>query len=234
MTTHPIVIVVDGVIASGKSTYIGMLLKTLTQRGWRVTVVKEPVDKWQESGALKRFYSDPKRWGYTFQTTAFHDRVMENVEAFEKYGARSDVFILERSPFTDTLFVEMLHESGTIDDYEFAEYKKWWKMWYRLMPYEPDMFIYLRPDLPEAMQRLKERARDGEQTVSMEYQMALSAKHDLFFASNAVAIGDSHFIPCFRLATNENFRDDETVQHKLTLHFEDLVNSIRTAKNREK
>ena len=143
-TKSPIVVVVDGIISAGKTTYINMILKKLTEKGWKVTIVKEPVDKWKTSGLLKRFYKDPSRWGYHFQTKAFHDRVMENVEMFNKFGASSDIFILERSCFTDNLFMELLHESKLVDDMEFQDYKEWWSLWYKVMPYEPDLFIYLK------------------------------------------------------------------------------------------
>src|SRR5437016_4570661 len=126
MLLGPIVVVVDGVIGAGKTVFLEMARSELTKRGLNTVIVEEPVDKWHKSGILQRFYADPKRWGYHFQTKAFHDRVVENIKMFETHGTKADVFILERSPFTDTLFMELLHEAGDVDEMEMKDYREWW------------------------------------------------------------------------------------------------------------
>lgn len=228
----PIVVVVDSIISAGKTTYLSIMTKVLSKRGWRVTLVKEPVDAWAAPGPnngpslFQLFNEDPKRWGYHFQTKAFYDRVMENKEMYAKYGDRSDIFILERSCFTDGLFMDALHESGLVSDLEMRDYNDWCRMWTDVMPYEPDLFIYLRPPIELCMERLKERNRKGEEKITKEYQLNLQRKHDEFFSGDAVNISNSHFVPCVRLETTENFRDDLMVQEKLASHFENLINTI--------
>lgn len=222
-TNVPYIVVVDGIISAGKSTYIETIATGLPSKGWRVTVVKEPVDKWNETGILKRFYKDPKRWAYHFQTKAFHDRVVENVEQFEKFGSSSDLFLLERSPFTDTLFMEILHEAGDIDDLEMKDYREWWKLWYKIMPYQPNLFIYLKPDLEQCMNRLHIRNRDGEQGVSADYQRHLENKHDIFFKSDKIQLTDTTEAECITLRTNENFKDDPVVKERMVADFDVLL-----------
>ena len=236
----PVIVVVDGLIASGKTTYLAMLINVLTRRGWRVTLVKEPIDKWNTPAPdggpslFQRFNSDPSRWGYHFQTKAFYDRVMENKEMYAKYGDRSDVFILERSCFTDGLFMGSLHDAGLVDNLEMKDYEDWCSMWAEVMPYEPDLFIDLRPPIDVCMERLKERNRPGEEKITKEYQLGLQKKHDEFFAGDAVNISGSHFVPCVRLETSENYRDDSQVQEKYASHFESLVKTISDARGRSK
>lgn len=233
----PIVVVVDGLISSGKTTYLGMLRNVLTKRGYRVTLVKEPIDKWNEPGPnntpslFQLFNNDPQRWGYHFQTKAFHDRVIENQNMFRKYGDRSDVFILERSCFTDGLFMETLLEGGFVTNLEMRDYREWCNLWAEVMPYEPDLFIYLRPPVDVCMDRLKERARKGEEKITREYQETLQRKHDAFFSGDAVSISESHFVPCVKLETTANFRDDIQVQEELASHFEELLVTIRNARH---
>ena len=222
----PKVIVIDGIISAGKTTYISMLLTNLTKKGWKVTVVKEPVDKWKESGLLQRFYQDPGRWGYHFQTKAFVDRVNENIAMYAAHGtADTDhhVFILERSCFTDILFMELLHEAKLVDDMEMANYREWVALWGKVMPYEPDLFIYLKPTVEVCMKRLKERNRVGEEGVSLAYQKSLQEKHDKFFANDYVEISPGHYVSCIKIMTDENFRDDPAVQEKMTRHFQDIL-----------
>jgi deoxyadenosine/deoxycytidine kinase len=230
MTTSfgkPVVIVVDGLIGSGKTSLIDMLLEHLSKRGLRVTIVKEPVEKWKESGILQLFYKDPARWGYTFQTKAFHDRVIENRNAHSLYGNSTDVFILERSPFTDPLFVNLLKGDGFMNDVEYKTYHDWWAMWSKVMPYEPDIFVYLRPTLEECMRRVQERSRPGEEGIDIEYQRKLLEQHDTFFASSSIEIGNGHHVPCVRIETNANFRDDLDVKNKITSFFEIISRSLR-------
>ena len=41
-------------------------------------------------------------------------------------------------------------------------YDKWWNMWSRLMPFQPDKMVYLKPSLDKCMQRVNSRGREGE------------------------------------------------------------------------
>lgn len=211
------VIVIDGIIGAGKTTYINILSKKLKERGYTVSIVREPVDKWVECGILQRFYNDPKRWGYHFQTKAFHDRVVENINVFNE-NPNSDFYILERSPFTDTLFIEMLHTSGDVDDLELQHYREWWNLWNKVMPYSPDYFLYLKPDVEVCMERLRMRNRDGETGVGKDYQEALEEKHNSFFKDGMVDVGNK-MAKVINVFTNEDFKNDDGIQERLIDEF---------------
>jgi len=225
---NPIVIVVDAIIGAGKTTLIReCLIPHLTARGWRVTEVREPVDKWKETGRLQQFYKDPSRRGYQFQTMAFHDRIKEARDKFEKYKDATDIFILERSIFTDSIFMKMLFESGTIDQTEYEDYCSLWEMWKNLMPFQPDMFIYLKPSLTVCMDRLRNRNRDGEAGVSEDYQKKLEEKHDEFLGANYVSMGNFRCVPRILLNTDANFKDDKGAREALIDKIETAIKTIR-------
>lgn len=221
----PKVIIVDGIISAGKSVYVNMLYDELTKLGKKVAIVKEPVDKWKDCGILKRFYADPKRYGYHFQTKAFVDRITENIEMYEKYGQNIDIFICERSQFTDNIFMEMLHESGMVDDLEFQHYKEWWNLWTRIMPYQPNFFIYLTSSVDTAMDRYRRRNREGE-TLSEEYQMALKAKHDEFFKGSHIRISNDVEVPCVTIDNNRDYLVDESIKNKMVADFINLIEEL--------
>jgi deoxyadenosine/deoxycytidine kinase len=217
------VIIVDGIIGAGKTSLIEeCLVPILAPRGYRVTVVKEPVDKWKENGSLEQFYQDPSRRAYQFQTRAFHDRIRECQEQYRKHFSTTDIFLLERSIYTDMLFMKMLLDSNTIDDTEFRDYKDLWQMWEELMPFTPTLFVYLKPDVEVAMERLHKRNREGE-TVSMEYQKALQEKHDEFLGGGVVKISESRYVPCLHLYTNADFVNDTWVKGNIT---DRILNSL--------
>ncbi len=232
----PTVVAVEGPIGAGKTTYINMLSEQLTESGWNVIIVKEPVDEWIRCGILDLFYKDPVRWGYHFQTKAFYDRVMANVRAYEKYlsrppppsghgGGHTDrsIFILERSPFSDRIFMKMLYKQGTISKLEWDHHVEWGNMWMKLMPYKINLFIYLEPGVDVCMSRLRERSRSEEVGVKRDYQVELIKRHNKIFASGTVVLSDSERVPCVTVSTTENYRDDKNVQIQMRSHFESTV-----------
>lgn len=242
---YPIVVVVDGIIGAGKTSYLEVLEKDLPEHGLRVTVVREPVEKWKECGILQRFYHDPSRWAYHFQAKAFHDRIVENIKAWETHQHDTDIFILERSCFTDNLFMEMLFESKTIDALELQHYREWWHLWARIMPYMPNLFIYLKPDVDVCMKRLHKRNREGEENIPKDYQLALQEKHDLFFQNDTIDLShylsppgisddlriadleaDRRIARVARLITNKDFKDDPDARKEIVFEFLELIRNL--------
>lgn len=228
------VLVIDGIIGAGKSTLIEeCLVPIFSERGLTVTVVREPVDMWKAKGSLQQFYKDPSRRGYQFQTRAFHDRVRESQKQYLKYRKVTDIFLLERSVFTDLLFMKMLRESGTIDQTEYDDYFDLWTMWEEVMPFLPDLFVYLKPGIDVAMSRLQERNRDGESAVSVGYQTALQEKHDEFLGNDCVVLPPTgHNVPCYHMTTNGNFRDDPETKKQIAEELLDRISHIRLEKFR--
>lgn len=222
------VIVIDGIIGAGKTTLLNnCLLPLLTGWGLKVTLVPEPVDKWKKNGRLEQFYVNTKRRAYQFQTVAFHDRVKTAQKLFRKCSSHTDVFILERSIFTDKLFASCLHDSGMMDETEYEDYLNLWNMWEEVMPFKPDLFVYLKPDVNVAMDRLKNRNRSEESKVSVDYQKTLQEKHDEFLGGEFVIIDEGHFVPCMHLYTNSNFRDDDKVKEEVAKQIMDKIKIIR-------
>ena len=194
-------IVVDGIIGAGKSTLIKMLLHVLPDK---MVHVKEPVDKWQLSGRLERFYQDPAKRALQFQIMVFHDRIKELQKVYSE-NPDAKFLILERSIFTDILFMQTLIEQGLIDDSEFEDYFDMWEMWKQLMPVRPDVFLYLRPSLETCMARIEKRGRTGE-VVDIDYQRTLLEKHDAHFC-NGVNI-DGKNVPVLTIKTDAELSDD--------------------------
>lgn len=186
----PSIIVFDGIIAAGKTTLINKLVEQLTGKSLTVTVIPEPVDEWVKSGILERFYTDKERWGYFFQTKAFLDRVRIIREYIEKYSDTTDIFLLERSPDSDKIFMKALYESKFIDELEWKTYKEWCDEWVRILPRTPTHSVYIKVDVEEAMSRIRQRNRDSEELIPIEYQEQLSRIHDDTFLVDTLLMGD--------------------------------------------
>ena len=222
----PRVIVVDGLIAAGKSELISKCLgPKLRELGYKVTEILEPVEIWKSSGLLQKFYEDPSRYGFQFQTFVFHTRVrscQSAVNQNNESGITPDFYILERSVFDDRMFMLMLLETQTIQQHEYDTYMDLWTMRYENMPFSIDLFIYLRPSVDETMKRLLKRSRSEESSVSREYQEALLRKHDDFLGFPVITgckdgeidttLSDIVGTHVLHLNTDEDFINDDEVK----------------------
>ena len=118
---------IEGNIAAGKSTFVSLLDKI--NRPY--VCVPEPVSKWQtvevageEEGeghnVLHRFYEDPKRWAYTFQSYAFISRMRAQLQPDDFFASNEsdgkappEMVVFERSVLSDKrCFAENCFESG--------------------------------------------------------------------------------------------------------------------------
>jgi deoxyadenosine/deoxycytidine kinase len=117
-------ILLEGNIGAGKST----MGRTLKASGL-FDFIEEPVEAWQEGFAanlLDAFYSDMKRWAFTFQITAFITRAKTWKEVLAR--TNHSRVVLERSIFTDRyVFATNSHRLGGMTDAEWQVYCGLWE-----------------------------------------------------------------------------------------------------------
>lgn len=238
--TKPIVIVVDGEIAAGKSTLLTETVKLLKQDKPSLEVVQipEPVDVWKETGILASFYRDPKRFAYTFQTFVYVTRI-EQVQRYFEQNPNADVYLLERSIFTDAyMFVLTLLKDNVMTQEEGILYVRWWHRWGALMPFRPDAFFYHKPTLDECMRRFVERARLGENFDKLDtdgtakYQQKLRLAHEEFFSHGTVMIGQDDTGQAIRVPVvvhqdDRDIRTDAAYRSFVSKQFSDLIEQIK-------
>lgn len=99
-------IVVEGVIAAGKSALVEAVAERLTQRGIPAHAVGEPVAEWEAGGLLADFYHDPVDAGLAFQLFAAATRARAVATAAVTHPG--EVLVLERSAASDRLFFDLL------------------------------------------------------------------------------------------------------------------------------
>jgi len=71
---HSPIVSVEGNLGSGKTTF----LKLLSEHIPEITLMKEPVELWQNvqgHNLLELYYKNFKRWSFTFQTYALFSRM---------------------------------------------------------------------------------------------------------------------------------------------------------------
>ena len=120
---------IQGNIGAGKSTLFNEV-KNRFSGNPRICMLPEPVDTWMdikdESGTiLEHYYSDQKKYAFTFQMMAYITRITQLRKATEQYGGRC-IIITERSIETDRqVFAKMLYENNTLDNISYTIYLKW-------------------------------------------------------------------------------------------------------------
>lgn len=176
--SKPLVIAVRGEIGAGKSTLLANLKQDLTAYGFRkVLVVPEPSDVWVATGALQDFYKSPEHRALEFQMFVFVTRIRAGRKAYLE-NPDADVIVLERTPDDDRyIFMEKLHRDGLVDDARMKRYIMTWEGWMEQWPFVVTHTLYVCPTIEACMSRVHERARDGETTVSAEYQQGLRDCH---------------------------------------------------------
>ncbi len=182
--SKPVLISIEGNIGSGKSTLFRSL--KLYHPDWHF--IEEPVDLWtslkNERGEslLQLFYTDKRRWSYTFQNTALLTRatnLKKAIAAWETAGRPdSNVFITERCILTDAnVFAASLKAEGMLDELEMTLYHRWFDMVASEIVM-PSGFLYVRADPDTCDERIHGRGREGEEGIPVSYLKDLDMAHE--------------------------------------------------------
>ncbi|XP_028812900.1 thymidine kinase 2, mitochondrial isoform X3 [Denticeps clupeoides] len=165
------VICIEGNIASGKTTCLEYFSRTSD-----IEVLTEPISKWRDvrgHNPLALMYQDPARWGITLQTyvqLTMLDRHLSAVAA--------PVRMMERSLYSAKyIFVENLYRSGKMPEVDFAVLSEWFEWITHNISIPVDLIVYLQTTPQTCYERLKQRCREEEKVIPMEY---LEATHNLY------------------------------------------------------
>lgn len=171
-----ITISIEGNVGAGKSTLLNKLKEAYPEFNY----VPEPVDTWlkvtdkENNNILKLYYSDFKRWAYTFQNFAFITRNLIMDEAI-KNKKESNIFVTERCIHTDkNIFAKMLFDDKLMTDLEYSIYNFWFDKYANET--KIDAYIYLTTDVDLSADRIKIRNREGE-NIEKSYLSRLDEYH---------------------------------------------------------
>jgi deoxyadenosine/deoxycytidine kinase len=160
-TTNTIMkISIEGNIGCGKSTLISRLCAET-----RLPVFLEPVEEWGEW--LSLFYSDPARWGMSFN--------IKVLMSFSKWKNNEFDAIYERSPVSNRhVFCQLQCDEGKVTPLELSLFDDI----YQHVGWLPDVILYIRTDPLVSLERMQKRGRKCEESVSLEYLTAVHNKYE--------------------------------------------------------
>jgi len=175
----PFTIFVEGIVGTGKSTFIDVI------KGYPyVDALPEPVEKWTNlngSDLLQLLYDDPERWAAT-QESYVQLTLLE--EHLRNVGM---VKVMERSVHSARYcFVEHFYQSGKQTKEEYAILDAWYNFLTPQFDLSADLIIYLQVDPVKVWERIKKRGRPEEAHLTLDFLQGLHRLHqDWLFYKNS-------------------------------------------------
>ena len=174
----------EGNIGSGKTT----IMKIISNHFKDVEFIEEPVKQWQNLGGmnlLDSFYSDPKRWGFSFEFFS----MLTKIEALLK-AAESDkpIIIIERSIFSNKVFIELSKELGKLDTMEHCMLMNTYDFYMAHVYPQISGIIYLDTPVDECIRRITKRNRGEECTIEKCYLESIKNKMDKMCDSSTMIV----------------------------------------------
>jgi len=159
-------ILVAGNIGSGKTS----LTERLGERmGWR-TAYESVVD----NPYLPDFYADMRAWSFHLQIYFLGHRARQHIELAQ--DPRSA--IIDRSIYEDAyIFARALNHMGNLNERDYLAYRQVFDLVVRNLP-PPSLLIFLKAPVPTLVERIHQRGRSIESTITPEYLSLLDSFYD--------------------------------------------------------
>lgn len=179
---RPWIISVNGNIGSGKSTLMDNLAKAATKDGVKLfDLIPEPIEAWKPW--LNLFYSDPKRYAYSFQSVVLLHQMIQYEFICDSQKMMKPMVLFERDPLVSHhIFAQTLLEDGNIHPMEMEVYRE---MYRRKFHWIPDYTIYIQTPPELCLERIHQRNRTSEGGIPLDYLRKLHQHHERLFIEEA-------------------------------------------------
>jgi deoxyadenosine/deoxycytidine kinase len=211
MTKRPYIVSIEGNIGSGKTTLIHRLEERYGQDK-QFVFLKEPLHIWNSvqdretsENILQKFYKDPKKYAFSFQVMVNITFAQRLLDAF-KDADENTVIVCERSMEScRAIFAKMLRDQEIIDDINYQILEMYYSQFEII---GVDAIIYLDISVKTSNERIKKRARLGEDNIPLSYLEKCRMHHEEWIQS-ITSNQSKHPVPLLRL--DETLTDSELV-----------------------
>jgi len=160
------IIVVAGNIGAGKTSLTERLGERL---GWRTAF-----ESVSDNPYLPDFYADMRAWSFHLQIFFLGHRA----EQYLALAKSPQSAILDRSIYEDAhIFARALHHLGNLSERDYLAYRKLFNLVVAGLP-APDLLIYLKAPVEIIYQRILQRARPIESSITPDYLELLETFYD--------------------------------------------------------
>ena len=154
---------IAGLIGVGKTT-----LATRLSEFYKCRVYEEGLSKY-----LDDFYKDQKQYSFQLQIDLLNRRYVQQQEII---WSGKDA-IQDRTIYEDQIFCGLLKRAGLMTKRDYETYMDLFHTIEKTIA-RPDLIIYLRAQPEQCYKRLKERARECEKEVPLEYLQMLNDEYE--------------------------------------------------------
>lgn len=173
---RPLTVVLESNIAGGKSTCIDIL-----QQEPSLFCQSEPVALWESLATAEgdtvnlvlAFYKNPRRFCFELQEIV-RLTFLEQLETEPPAGRAVEARVLERCIFSSEVFTRA---GGHLTPAQEAIFMHWQEFLWRQESLRPDLLIYLEVSPRVCMERVRGRARPGEEKVTWKYLCQLNQQY---------------------------------------------------------
>uniref|UniRef100_A0A096ME71 Thymidine kinase 2 n=1 Tax=Poecilia formosa TaxID=48698 RepID=A0A096ME71_POEFO len=186
-------ICVEGNIASGKTTCLDYFSNT--------------------SNIQALMYQDPQRWGISLQTYIQLTMLDKHLSA-----TTAPVTMMERSIFSAKhIFVENLYRSGKMLEVDYIILNEWFDWITTNVSLPVNLIVYLQTSPQTCYERLKQRCREEEMVIPLEYLEFIHQLHEDWLIK-----GTSAPVPAPVLVIPADY-DLQKMLHKYEEHREKIL-----------
>jgi deoxyadenosine kinase len=197
---------ISGIIGAGKTT-----LSTALSKIMGLPVYYEPVI---DNIYLDDFYRDMSRYAYPLQIYLLNKRFAQHQQII--WNGKGG--IQDRTIYEDSIFARILYEDGFMDKRDYDTYMELFNNMSNLMK-RNTLIIHLDVTPEEALDRIKERGRECEAGISIEYLRKLHDGYNTF-------IDDiSHVVPVIRVRY-DRYRTAEDMAAIIYDRYKDMKNIV--------
>lgn len=159
-------VLVAGNIGAGKTSLTERLGSRL---GWR-TAYESVAD----NPYLTDFYADMKSWSFHLQIFFLGHRA----EQYLELAAGPQSAISDRSIYEDAyIFARALYHLGNLHERDYLAYRRLFDLVVGNLP-APDLLIYLKCSVPALMERIHQRGREMESSITADYLALLESFYE--------------------------------------------------------
>lgn len=197
---------ISGLIGAGKTTLAEQLAKVM-----KLPVYYEGVI---DNIYLKDFYTDMTKYSFPLQVYLLNKRFKQHQKIIwdDKGG------IQDRSIYEDSIFAKVLMEQGHMNPRDYKTYLELFGVMSNFMK-KPNFIVHLDVKPEISLERIKQRARDCETGITLEYLQKLRQEYNKFIKHI------SKTIPVIVIDWND-FQEPKTIAKRIRDHW----NQISTIK----
>jgi deoxyadenosine kinase len=181
---------IAGIIGAGKTTLAKALAEHL-----HLDVHYEPVI---DNEYLVDFYRDPAKYSFAMQIYLLNRRFQQHQEII--WRGRGSV--QDRTIYEDAIFAKTLRDLGQLEPRDYETYVNLFRNLSNFMC-RPNAIVYLDVTPDKSLERIHQRSRDCERSISLEYLTRLHQNYEEFVQEI------SRLIPVIRVGWNEFWEVEE-------------------------